>query len=80
MLANFHVAVFPFYFVLYLPYIAEYLISIIFDIETQTKRKIEKLNKKIKESTNEEKTVKFIKKQEKIQQILIKIQESLIAE
>lgn len=75
MLANFHVAVFPFYFVLYLPYIAEYLISIIFDIETQTKRKIEKLNKKIKESTNEEKTVKFIKKQEKIQQILIKIQE-----
>lgn len=31
-IANFHLAVFPFYFILYLPYIAEYLIAILPDI------------------------------------------------
>ena len=32
LIANLHVAVFPFYFILYLPYIAEYLIAILSDI------------------------------------------------
>ena len=32
MLANLHLAVFPFYFILYLPYIAEYLIALLAEI------------------------------------------------
>ena len=39
LIANLHVAVFPFYFVLYLPYIAEYIIAIL--AETIIYRKIE---------------------------------------
>jgi len=43
MLCNIHVAVWPFYFILYLPYLAEYLISYIF-----SKIKLKKENKFIK--------------------------------
>ena len=53
IIANFHVAVFPFYFILYLPYIAEYIIAsfgetIIYRKTSirQLKRKIKKLSKK----------------------------------
>ena len=52
LIANLHLAVFPFYFVLYLPYIAEYVIaniseSIIYKkaIRKQLMRKIKKLSK-----------------------------------
>ena len=48
IIANMHVAVFPFYFVLYLPYIAEYLIANIADIIIQEKIQMFILNKKIK--------------------------------
>lgn len=56
IIANVHVAVFPFYFVLYLPYIAEYMIYILSNssiiINTS---KIKKLHKKIKKiSDNDE--------------------------
>lgn len=47
LIANFHAAVFPFYFVIYLPYIAEYLIYMIFDFKANTERKIKKIEKKI---------------------------------
>ena len=46
IIANTHVAVFPFYFVLYLPYIAEYIVSLF--AETIIYRKIRKLILKIK--------------------------------
>lgn len=46
IIANMHVAVFPFYFVLYLPYIAEYIISLL--AETIIYRKIETILLKIK--------------------------------
>lgn len=54
IIANVHVAVFPFYFVLYLPYIAEYMIYILSNsgiiINTS---KIKKLHKKILKITDQ---------------------------
>ena len=54
LIANLHVAVFPFYFVLYLPYIAEYIIAALAEtiIYKRTKRKILKLRIKILEKEN----------------------------
>lgn len=53
IIANVHVAVWPFYFILYLPYIGEYFIAIIADTIMERKltkkriqRKIERLSKK----------------------------------
>lgn len=60
LLANLHVAVFPFYFVLYLPYIAEYLISLIGKVYRNAPgRKIKTLNKKIEKCTDEKKLEKL---------------------
>lgn len=73
LLANLHVAVFPFYFVLYLPYVAEYLISLISEyIKNTPERKIKTLNKKIEQCTDEEKLVKLQEKLQKLQQELKK--------
>ena len=48
IIANAHVAVFPFYFVLYLPYIAEYLLDLLFNLGVyKNKAKIKKLLKKL---------------------------------
>lgn len=56
LLANLHVAVFPFYFILYLPYIAEYLFSLIGKyIENTPERKIKTINKKQEKCTDEKK-------------------------
>jgi hypothetical protein len=81
IIANVHLAVFPFYFVLYLPYIAEYMIYILSNTEIiLVTAKIDRLNKKILKTTNEEeiqkikdeinkleqKNEKIIKKKEKI--------------
>lgn len=81
IIANVHLAVFPFYFVLYLPYIAEYMIYILSNTEIiLVTAKIDRLNKKILKTTNEEeiqkikdeinkleqKNEKTIKKKEKI--------------
>ena len=69
LLANLHVAVFPFYFVLYLPYAAEYLISLISEyIKNTPERKRKTLNKKIEQCTDEEKLVKLQEKLQKLQQ------------
>ncbi len=47
-IANLHVAVWPFYFVLYLPYIAEYLIAILGEIVFYQKAQIFFLEKRVK--------------------------------
>ena len=48
IIANVHAAVFPFYFVLYLPYIAEYIIANISDVILYNKIQMFFLNQKIK--------------------------------
>ena len=48
LIANLHVAVFPFYFILYLPYIAEYAIFIISEIVLYRKLKLKSLNLRLK--------------------------------
>ena len=48
LIANLHVAVWPFTFVIYLPYIAEYIICEIIDISLYHKIKIYRLKRKIK--------------------------------
>ena len=61
LIANLHVAVFPFYFVLYLPYIGEYIIYILSNspIIVNTK-KIKKLNNKL-ENTKDSEEIEKIK-------------------
>ena len=60
IIANVHLAVFPFYFVLYLPYIAEYMIYILSNTEIiVVTAKIDRLNKKILKTTNEDEIQKL---------------------
>ncbi len=60
LIANLHAAVFYFYFILYMPYIAEYLISLFIKyINNTPERKIIALNKKIQKCTNEKKSEKL---------------------
>ena len=55
IIANAHVAVFPFYFILYLPYIAEYIIYLLTNLKIIIKKsKIKKLNKKLKNIKDED--------------------------
>lgn len=63
LIANIHSAVFPFYFVLYLPYIAEYLIRIVLDLHLPHKiyqflwdTDIKNTNKKLKKANKENAT------------------------
>lgn len=59
LLANFHLAVFPFYFILYMPYIGEYIVYILSHAEIiYNKSKIKKLNKKMKNENEKELTDK----------------------
>ncbi len=71
LIANLHTAVFPFYFVLFLPYIAEYLCTSFFDIVLYRKISLKLLKLKVKilekDQKNEEKTNKITKKIEEIQ-------------
>ena len=60
IIANVHLAVFPFYFVLYLPYIAEYMIYILSNASIIiVTSKLERLHKKILKTTDEEETKKI---------------------
>lgn len=77
IIANIHVAVWPFYFILFLPYIGEYLISVVTDIimerkitKKRLKRKIENLSKK---AGNEEKTAKL---QVKLTKLIINVEKA----
>lgn len=63
IIANVHVAVWPFYFILYLPYIGEYIIAAITDAIVErklTKKRLERKIKKLsKKKGNEEKQAKL---------------------
>ena len=80
LIANLHLAVFPFYFVLYLPYIAEYLISSFAEVIVYRKTSIRQLKKKIRKLSkvqgNEEEIEKLQKElqdlEEKVDKIKIK--------
>ena len=69
ILANTHVAVFPFYFVLYLPYIAEYIIAVLGDIIIYHKCKILKLKKSIKKLEIKENIEKLMIKKEQLENL-----------
>ena len=76
VLANAHVAVFPFYFILYLPYIAEYIISSIFDFKGHINRRIKSLNKKISKCSKIEKLEKLNEQINKLEQKLERLEHS----
>ena len=53
LIANIHLAVFPFYFILYMPYIVEYLIYLLTNMKViKYKRKIKKLNQNVIKDEN----------------------------
>ena len=70
LIANLHVAVWPFIFVLFLPYIAEYLIAIIADIVIYRKINVKIINLAIKLLT---KSGKYVDKKQKLEEKLQKI-------
>lgn len=76
-IANLHVAVFPFYFVLYLPYIAEYILAIL--AETIIYRKVKilllqiKIKQCIKKGRQEEKLEQLKKKQKELEAKIDKV-------
>ena len=85
IIANVHLAVFPFYFILYLPYIAEHIIAILGEIVIYRKLKIQKIKLKIKrlskDNKNQEKVEKLKedlnKLNEKVDKIKIKRSKNL---
>lgn len=75
LIANLHTAVWPFYFVIYLPYIAEYIIELIAEFILEGKSEIFFLKLQIKRTKNEEKKNNYenklkqkVEKAEKIKQ------------
>jgi len=71
LIANLHLAVFPFYFILFLPYIGEYLIAVFSEIATNRKLKIKLLKAKIgriekQENSNEKNKEKINKLKEEL--------------
>ncbi len=80
IIANAHTAVFPFYFILYLPYIAEYIIACLGERIVYRKKQQKKLKnkiKKIEKNQNEQEKLQELKEQlktleEKIDRIKIK--------
>ena len=69
IIANVHLAVWPFYFVLYLPYIAEYLIALISETNFIKKSVIKWNKRKVKKITLKNKS------QEEIKKVTAKIEE-----
>ena len=70
LIANLHVAVWPFIFVLFLPYIAEYILAVIAEVAIYRKINIKVLELIIKLLT---KSGKYVDKKEKLEQKLQKI-------
>ena len=77
IIANTHVAVFPFYFILYLPYIAEYLIAVVAEIiiyqkpeQALLKIKIKRYSKKLEQK---EKLQILEKKQKELEDKIDKV-------
>lgn len=73
IIANVHCAVWPFYFVLFLPYIAEYIICLIRDSHLNYNIKIKSLRRKIKKLTEKE------GKEEKIKELEKQLEETKIS-
>ena len=80
IIANVHVAVWPFFFILFLPYIAEYIIASILDADIISKsvikskeRIVKKIEKKLSKETDEEKKNILIKELEEAKINLEKI-------
>ena len=77
LIANMHSAVFPFYFVLYLPYIVEYIIACISEIIIYRKGKVNLIKLKIKRLSrkpeNEEKVNELKEKLRKIEEQIDKV-------
>ncbi len=75
LIANLHVAVWPFIFVLFLPYIAEYILSVLSEMAIYRKLKIAilkiKINRLAKTGKNENKKIAL---EEELQQIINKNQ------
>ncbi len=69
LIANVHCAVWPFYFVLYLPYVVEYLICVIRDAHLNYKIPMKNLRRKIK------KLSKKVGNEEKIRTLELKLEE-----
>lgn len=73
IIANVHLAVFPFYFVLFLPYIGEYLIAILADLPNCiNKLKIKRIDKKLRKGKiTEEKKEKLEKLAQSLEQKIV---------
>lgn len=79
VIANVHVAVWPFFFVLFMPYIAEYIIAMLLEANLISKlivfsrrQTIKKIEKKLVKTTEEIKRQKLIEKLEKAKETFIK--------
>lgn len=76
-IANLHVAVFPFYFILYLPYIGEYVLAWLGEIIIYRKRELFILKMRIKHLTKkdakEEKVEKLKKQQKELEEKIDKV-------
>ena len=79
IIANVHLAVFPFYFILFLPYLAEYLIAVLADMPNYIRKfKIHTIDKKIKKGKiSDEKKDEIEQKAELLQQQMVISQEKI---
>ena len=82
VIANIHLAVWPFYFIIFLPYIAEYLIVLISDSHLFYKAqckfyddKIKKLEKRLSKEENKDKLNEKISKEESVNKTIEKSNE-----
>ena len=66
IIANIHIAVFPFYFVLYLPYIAEYIVSRILVDNCLIEKKIRKIERKINDCSDKKIILKLEKDKKRL--------------
>lgn len=75
LIANLHVAVFPFYFILYLPYIGEYLVAILAETIIYRKIKVKILETKIKKlKSKQNREDKALELENKLEQLKEKIE------
>lgn len=73
IIANAHLAVFPFYFVLFMPYIGEYVIAVLTDMPNYIRKfKIHRIDRKIRKGKIEE------DKKEKIEEKAKKLEEKIV--
>ena len=76
IIANIHAAVWPFYFVLFLPYIGEYVIALITDIIMERKYQIFMLKRKIIKHNKKGNTEEVLKLEEKLENLKYKIEKA----